>query len=128
MQALIITDGIRRESLAAGMLAGMDKPDKSAPKNNLRAWREHRNMSQTDLAEAVGTTHGQIAHLETGRSQLSEKWLRKLADALDTTAGHLLDHDPKNMPTDILDIWFDATEDQRRQLSDMARIIVKKAG
>lgn len=95
--------------------------------NNLRAWREHRKMSQTELAEAVDTTQGQIAHLETGRSQLSEKWLRKLADALRTTPGHLLDHDPNDLPTDILEIWLDATEEERRQLSDMARIIVKKA-
>lgn len=74
-------------------------------KNHLRAWREFRELTQEDLAEAVGTTGSVISMIESGSRGLSDKWLRKLAPALGTTPGYLLDHDPNDLPTDIIDIW-----------------------
>lgn len=106
--------------------ANMGSDDKNGGPNHLRAWREHRGLSQTELAERVGTTQSQITHLETGDRALSAKWLRKLADALNTTPGHLLDHDPTTLPSDIVEIWLDATAEQRRQLIEMANVIVRK--
>jgi transcriptional regulator with XRE-family HTH domain len=79
--------------------------DKNAGPNFLRAWREHRGMTQEELAEKVGTSANQISYLEHGERGLSAKWLRRLAPALNTTPGHLLEHDPNELPTDILDIW-----------------------
>lgn len=73
--------------------------------NHLRAWREFREMTQEELAEKVGTTGSVISMIESGSRGLSDKWLRKLAPALETTAGSLLDHDPNDLPTDIIDIW-----------------------
>lgn len=104
----------------------MTHDDKNGGPNHLKAWREHRGMSQVDLAEAVDTTQGMIAHLESGRSAMSAKWLRRLADALRTTPGHLLEHDPSALPTDIVEMWIDATPEQRAQLIDMAKVIVRK--
>lgn len=106
---------------------GMDSEEKNGGPNHLRAWRTHRNLTQTELADLVGTTQAQINHLECGERALSAKWLRKLADALKTTVGHLLDHDPGELPTDIVEIWLDANLEQRRQLVDIAKAIVKKA-
>ena len=106
----------------------MTDDDKNGGPNHLKAWRDHRGLSQADLADAVNTTQGMIAHLESGRSALSAKWLRKLADALRTTPGHLLEHNPHELPTDIVEIWLDATPEQRNQLVDMAKVIVRKSG
>lgn len=78
--------------------------------NHLRAWREFRRMTQEELAEKVGTTGAVISLIESGARGLSDKWLRKLAPALNTTAGHLLDHDPNDLPTDIIDIWSHIAE------------------
>jgi len=73
--------------------------------NYLKAWREFRKLTQEELAEKVDTTGSVISMLESGNRGLSDKWLRRLAPALDTTPGYLLDHDPNNLPTDIIDIW-----------------------
>lgn len=73
--------------------------------NYLKAWREFRKMTQQELAEAVGTDKGVISLLESGNRGLSDKWLRRLAPILETTPGHLLDHDPEDLPTDIIEIW-----------------------
>lgn len=93
----------------------MDDDDSNGGPNFLRAWREHRGLSQIELAEKVDSSHQVIGYLERGRTQLSAKWLRKLAEALDTTPGHLLEHDPKDVPADVLDIWSHIAERDRAQ-------------
>ena len=90
------------------------KMDKNAGPNYLRAWREFREMTQEELADKVHTSTNMIHYLETGERGLSAKWLRKLAPALKTTPGHLLEHDPNNVPTDILDIWAAIEERDRK--------------
>ena len=40
----------------------------------------------------------------------------------------LLDHDPHELPSDILEIWGNADAQERRQLIDVAKALVKKAG
>ena len=90
------------------MLHTANMPD--GPENYLRAWREFRKMTQEQLADAVGTDKGVISLLESGSRGLSPKWLRRLAPVLQTTPGHLLDHDPNSLPTDILEIWASIDE------------------
>lgn len=81
--------------------------------NYLAAWREFRGLTQEQLAEAAGTTPAMISHLETGRRGLTAKWLRRLAPALQTSAGFLLDHHPDDIPSDVLQIWDNIPEESR---------------
>lgn len=99
--------------------------NKNAGPNYLRAWREYREMTQEELAEKVGTTANMIHYLETGERGLSAKWLRRLAPALKTTPGHLLEHDPKRLPADILDIWAGIDERDRRTAIRMLESLSK---
>lgn len=103
----------------------MESQDKNGGPNNLRAWRAFRGLTQAQLAERVGTNSNMIGYLEAGERALSAKWLRKLADALDTTAGMLLDHDPHNIDADILEIWGKAGPRERRQISEIARTLLR---
>src|SRR5579864_4577545 len=90
-------------------------------KNYLRAWREHRGMTQAKLAEAVGTSGAVISLLESGDRGLSDKWLRKLAPVLRTRPGHLLETDPHDVESDILEIWSEIPEDRREQARDVLK-------
>jgi transcriptional regulator with XRE-family HTH domain len=103
---------------------GMDS-DKNGGPNHLRAWREFRSLTQSELAEKVDTNANMIGYLESGERGLSAKWLRRLAPALRTTPGMLLDHDPNDLPSDIHDIWVKGTERERRQITEIARTLVK---
>lgn len=105
-------------------IARMESNKNGGP-NYLRAWREFRKLTQEKLAEAVGTNANMIQYLETGERGLSAKWLRRLAPALDTTPGMLLDHDPHALDSDVIDIWAHAGERERRQLSEIAKTLVK---
>ena len=76
-------------------------------------------MTQAKLAEAVGTTGAVISLLESGDRGLSDKWLRVLAPVLGTRPGHLLEVDPADVSTDILDIWAGIPEERRQQARDV---------
>jgi transcriptional regulator with XRE-family HTH domain len=99
--------------------------DKNGGPNYLRAWREFRKLTREKLAEKVGTNTNMILYLETGERGLSAKWLRRLAPALDTTPGMILDHDPNDLDSDVIDIWAHAGERERRQISAIAKTLVR---
>jgi transcriptional regulator with XRE-family HTH domain len=79
----------------------------SAPQypNHLRAWREFRKLTQEQLADKAKCSKATIGHLENGERRLSDKWLSVLAPILQTRPGFILEHNPNDLPTDILDIW-----------------------
>ncbi|MFN4287542.1 MAG: helix-turn-helix domain-containing protein [Brevundimonas sp.] len=95
--------------------------------NFLADWRQHRGLSQEKLGEMVGTTGSVISLLESGRRQLSPKWLRKLAPALGTTPGHLLEHHPDDIPSEVLDVWGAIPEDQRQQALAVLKTFTRAA-
>ncbi len=105
--------------------AHMADIDKNGGPNHLKAWRQFRDMTQDQLAELVGTNANMIGYLESGERGLSAKWLRRLAPALDTTPGMLLDHDPTELDADVIDIWAHADRRQKSQISEIARTIVR---
>ena len=74
-------------------------------RNYLREWREFRGLTQEELADMVETTKAVISLLENEKRPLSSKWLRRIGDALDTQPGHILDHDPNELPSDVFEIW-----------------------
>jgi len=108
-------------------IVSMTAPDKNAGPNHLKEWREFRELTQAALAEAAGTNANMIGYLESGERGLSAKWLRRLAPALDTTPGMLLDHNPFELDRDMIEIWATASNNQRRQLVDIAKTLVRDA-
>lgn len=93
----------------------MARPSSKAAANHLRAWREFRHLTQEELADRVDTAGNVIGLLESGERGLSHKWLQRLAPALGTTPGMILDHDPNDLPTDVLDTWAAIPEENRAQ-------------
>lgn len=81
-------------------------------------------MTREQLGAKVGTTGAVIWHLEQGERALPAKWLRRLAPALDTRPGLLLDHDPNDLSTDVFEIWGRADDDQRRQITALAETVI----
>jgi transcriptional regulator with XRE-family HTH domain len=89
--------------------------------NNLRAWREYRRLSQDQLAEKVGTKGNVIGHLESGERGLSDKWLRRLAPALGTTPGFLLDHSPTDLDAAYIDAAMSVGPEDRPQVLEILK-------
>ncbi len=93
--------------------------------NHLKAWREFRGLTQEELADRTGTTKAVISLLENGHRALSDKWLRKFGEALDVQPGHILDVDPNDLGSDIIDIWTRITDEDRKQAARILRTFLK---
>lgn len=105
----------------------VDDEDKNGGPNHLRAWMKFRKVKGARLAEALGgnVTPGMVSDLVNSNRALSAKWLRRIAPHLKTTPGLLLDHDPFDLDEDMIDLWTKANDDQRHQIVDLAKVVVK---
>lgn len=99
--------------------------DKNGGPNHLRAWRSSKGMTLEELGEKVGTSASVIGYLESGERALSAKWLRRLAPALGTTPGFLLDHSPEAIDAEIFDMWAHAPQPVRKQIAAVVRVMAK---
>jgi len=93
--------------------------------NHLRAWRQFRHMTLEEVADAVGSTKATIQQLEVGRITLSHKWLLKIAPVLGTTPGMLLDHDPNDLPTAVLETWASIPSDDKPKAMEMLKVFAR---
>lgn len=60
-------------------------------------WRDHRGLTQEQLAARVGTTKGAVSKLENGRSLFNQSSLEAWADALACEPGDF--YHPPDRPT-----------------------------
>lgn len=91
------------------------------PEHYLRAWRRFRKMKQRELAELVGTSESVISELENRRKAMSLKWLYRLAAALRTKPGFIIEHDPTKLDTDVVEIFANIPD----SLKDQAKTTLK---
>lgn len=102
--------------------ARMAKKSQKPAANHLRAWREYRKMTQEELAEMVGTAGNVIGLLESGERGLSDKWLRKLAPALKTRPGFLLEFSPHDADLSILEAITDVAPERKGEALRLLKV------
>lgn len=107
-----------------------DTTDKNGGPNHLRAWMEFRGIKGVEMAEALGgnVTPGMVSDLCNSNRALSAKWLRRLAPVLDTTPGMLLDHNPCDLDSDIIDIWSHMDKRRQKQMVEIAKTLTGTNG
>lgn len=59
-------------------------------KNRIRGMREDRDLTQEQLATALGITQRKYSYLETGTQQWTDEFLVKLADYYHVSIDYLL--------------------------------------
>jgi transcriptional regulator with XRE-family HTH domain len=128
-----ITDTIAREKVRGSANATVREltyhpfMDEKVP-HYLKEWRKFRGMTQQDLADRLETSKSVISDMERGELQLSPKWLRRIAPILETQPGHILDHDPNELDSDIIDIWAHIDLDKRETAINVLKQFVTKTG
>jgi DNA-binding XRE family transcriptional regulator len=63
--------------------------------NPIRVWREHRRLSQEQVAEAAEVSKSYLAQLEAGERQGSERLIKRLSKALRVDVDDLLGSKPE---------------------------------
>jgi len=97
----------------------------------LRAERERRQLTQTEVAKRCGLEPSAISHFETGRRSPSFANLKRLADALSVTIDYLLgrSHDPGTAGPAVQQLFRDfdqLTAHDQKILSDFATMLARK--
>lgn len=105
----------------------MPKPRR---KTFIKEWREFRKagdakFTQEELAHRAGMSAGNLSLLERGLISYTQDTLERLADALDCDPVDLLTRNPFAQGDEIFDIARRANAADRRQLTEVARVVLK---
>lgn len=98
--------------------------DKNGGPNHLRAWMLYRKINGAELAGLLGVTPGMVSDLVNSKRALSAKWLRRIAPHLKTTPGLLLDHDPRALDNNVVEMWVNSGPEDRRRIVMVAKAAV----
>lgn len=102
----------------------MDRIGRHSPSWKVREWREHRRLTQEQLAERAEMTKSMISEIENGKKRLHDGHIAALCFALGIETEQLL-KDP--MAPTREDLLRNASPDQARQIIDFAKFILGKA-
>lgn len=96
----------------------------------LKQWRNHRGLTQEQLADRVGVTQGLISQLENNRTDYTGALLEALADALLCDPQDLLMRDPSRPDAmwSILDNLKRATPEEQEQISRVSDALLRRTG
>ena len=64
--------------------------------NPIRVWREHRGLSQQQLAETAGISKPYLSQLEAGKREASQRVIRRLAKTLRVDLDDLIRPEPED--------------------------------
>jgi transcriptional regulator with XRE-family HTH domain len=90
-------------------------------RNNLRAWREYRGLNVAELAKKSGLGVQTITELESGAMDVSGKLLDKLANALSTMPGHVLNFAPDDVDPSLFEAVSAIPKERRAQALEILK-------
>jgi transcriptional regulator with XRE-family HTH domain len=70
----------------------------------IRDWRLHRNLTQEQLAEKVGTSKGHVSRIETGERPYTQQFLESCARVLGCQPADLIARNPED-PEGLWSVW-----------------------
>lgn len=104
------------------------RPKRQRPRHYIREWRLYRNLTQEQLAERVGVTHGALSQLERGLINYTQPMLESLAFALQCDPADLIMRNPESdpwSPWQIYDGVRDLPEEDQRRIAAVIDAIRK---
>lgn len=87
----------------------------------IKAWRKHRELTQDQLADAIGITTASLSRIENGKQPYNQRQVEQIATVLRCSTGDLLSKDPAVKSADIVEIWDRISADKR----DQARAVLQ---
>lgn len=93
----------------------------------LKEWRQFRDMTQQELADASGLSLGYVSNLERGAKRHNEDVLDALSAALKCEPADLLSRNPFVEPEPIARLWDRIAERDRERARRALEIFVPDA-
>jgi transcriptional regulator with XRE-family HTH domain len=90
------------------------KPKRQRQPTFLREWREHRQLTQEQLAERIGISQPTLGRIERGKVPYNQDFLEAAAEALATDAASLIMRNPLQEDA-IWSVWEGLGPAERQQ-------------
>jgi transcriptional regulator with XRE-family HTH domain len=90
----------------------------------IRQWRQHRGLTQQQLADRLDTSPASISRLEKGDQPYSQETLEAIADALNCEPQDLIAAEPGTEA--MRSLWVQATPEDRETITELAQTIIKR--
>jgi transcriptional regulator with XRE-family HTH domain len=103
---------------------GAMKKKRAFRKTYIRQWREHRGLTQEQLAARIDMTPSHLSMLERGQRGYTQDTMEIIAEALQTDVASLLMRNPED-PEAIWSIWEQAKPGERKLIVDIAKTVTK---
>jgi transcriptional regulator with XRE-family HTH domain len=94
-----------------------------ARRHFLRHWREHRGLSQDQVAEAIGISKASVSRVENGITPYTQDVLEAYARVLGCTVADLVSRPPSD-PEGLWAIWDRLRAEDRRRAVVILRALV----
>jgi transcriptional regulator with XRE-family HTH domain len=108
----------------------MEMPRVGNPKNRrrhfIREWREHRGLTQEQLADRLETTKANISRVENLKQGYTQDFLEACATALATDPASLLMRNPAD-PDGLWSVWDRAKPGERKKIREIAETLLRRA-
>lgn len=96
-------------------------------KNNIKAVRQSRGLTQQELADCIGTTKHQVFKLESGETDFRCSTLVKISKALGVSVAYLLDlNDEAHTDTRLIDMYNTLTTPQQEAIYNVVACFCTK--
>lgn len=93
----------------------------------LKKLREEKKLTQTELSKRSGIHNVNLSRYERGLQQPTAEALRKLAEALEVSIGHLMEGSPNEIPPSRLeDVELRSQLEEIERLPDTEKSVVKQ--
>ena len=93
--------------------------------NQLKLWRQASGLTQSELADHIGTTASVVSLFETGGRKLSPKWLYSAAEVLKISPGTLLDKAPGDVDIGLIQTFNAIPAPQKIQALEILKTFVR---
>ena len=104
--------------------AWMVRKPRQFRKTFIRQWRQYRTLTLEQLADRLEMTASHFSMLERGQRGYTQETLEAIAEALQTDVPSLLMRDPTD-PDAIWSIWDQAKPGERRQITEIAKTLIR---
>lgn len=88
----------------------------------IREWRDHRGLTQEQMAERIGMSRAYLSMIESGKRRYDQPFLEAAAEVLRCQPADLIMRNPTD-PDGLWSIWDQLTQPQRVQMVEIAQTI-----
>lgn len=103
------------------------KPFRIRRSTFIKAWREHRGLTQDQAAERIGISRGNYGRIEVGKVPYNQDFLENCAVAFGCGLSDLLERAPSgdSQSETLVDLLRDASPAQREQITRVVKTLLE---